>query len=267
MVVVRAHVETRQPMLYASLIVVWARCCPFCSCTAGRRCFAPMAAVVCRHMCLSMLVALAIVTPPRSAACANVPLQQAARSSTGWPCLSIVSPRHPARVPHTVDIACYALWSPLRYSAGFETDLVIKWRAATGTSAAGPMIKSTRPHPATCGISRECKRLSDRALLLQLRRAMDVNAQMWVNIDPKADRAKTRQVDDVEAAITAYPGCTTWTCSPSCATHHGSPDTHRMSMATVSCHSHQRQKRDPRRINPPSRRTIDESQGEISISA
>jgi len=107
-------------------------------------------------------------------------------------------------------IACFALWSPLERNmvpSFRETDLVIEWQGPPGTSlqamtrSTENLIRDLRQIP---GVQNAFANLG-RAVLCNCERAMDVNAgQVWVNIDPKADREET--VDAVEAAITAYPG-------------------------------------------------------------
>ena len=85
--------------------------------------------------------------------------------------------------------------------------MVIDWQGPPGTSLQA-MIRSTenliRDLRQIPGVQNAMP-ISDGRCFAICERAMDVNAgQVWVNIDPKADREAT--VDDVEAAITAYPG-------------------------------------------------------------
>ena len=218
MVVVRAMLETRRPMLYASLIVVLAVLPVLFMHSRSAAFFAPMAWAYIAAVSVSMLVAL-IVTP----AVAALLLGQAPLAPKG--------DRSPNRLAGLFDriagpvirapiaciaagvvaaIACYAIWSPLERNmvpSFKETDLVIEWQGPPGTSLQA-MTRSTE------GLIQDLKRIPGvqnafanlgRAVLCNCERATDVNAgQVWVNIDPKADYEAT--VDAVEAAITGYPG-------------------------------------------------------------
>jgi len=216
--VVRAMLETRRPMLYASLIVVLAVLPVLFMHSRSAAFFAPMAWAYIAAVSVSMLVAL-IVTP----AVAALLLGQAPLAPKG--------DRSPNRLAGLFDriagpvirapiaciaagvvaaIACYAIWSPLERNmvpSFKETDLVIEWQGPPGTSLQA-MTRSTE------GLIQDLKRIPGvqnafanlgRAVLCNCERATDVNAgQVWVNIDPKADYETT--VDAVEAAIIGYPG-------------------------------------------------------------
>ena len=218
MVVVRAMLETRRPMLYASLIVVLAVLPVLFMYSRSAAFFAPMAWAYIAAVSISMLVAL-IVTPALAAVLlANAPLTP----TGGWVINRLAMPfdRIVGRVIHAplacigacvvAAIACFALWSPLERNmvpSFRETDLVIEWQGPPGTSLQA-MIRSTenliRDLRQIPGVQNASANLG-RAVLCNCERATDVNAgQVWVNIDPKADREET--VDAVEAAITAYPG-------------------------------------------------------------
>ncbi len=219
LVIARAMLETRRPMLYASLIVVLAVLPVLFMHSRSAAFFAPMAWAYIAAVSVSMLVAL-IVTP----ALAAVLLAQCAAdldwrlgSSIGWPCLSIGLSSRVIHAPLAcigacvvAAIACFALWSPLERNmvpSFRETDLMIEWQGPPGTSlqamtrSTENLIRDLRQIP---GVQNAFANLG-RAVLCNCERATDVNAgQVWVNIDPKADREET--VDAVEAAITAYPG-------------------------------------------------------------
>ncbi len=218
MVVVRAMLETRRPMLYASLIVVLAVLPVLFMYSRSAAFFAPMAWAYIAAVSISMLVAL-IVTPALAAVLlANAPLTP----TGGWVINRLARPFDSivGRAIHAplacigacivAAIACFALWSPLERNmvpSFRETDLVIEWQGPPGTSlqamtrSTENLIRDLRQIP---GVQNAFANLG-RAVLCNCERAMDVNAgQVWVNIDPKADREET--VDAVEAAVTAYPG-------------------------------------------------------------
>jgi Cu/Ag efflux pump CusA len=218
LVVVRAMLETRRPMLYASLIgglavlpvlFMQSRSAPF---------FAPMAWAYIAAVSISMLVAL-IVTPALAALLlAHAPL--APRHD--WPINKlaklfdqIAGPVVRAPIACIVAgvvaaVACVPLLRSLERNmvpSFKETDLVIEWQGPPGTSlqamtrSTGGLIRDLRQIP---GVQNAFANLG-RAVLCNCERATDVNAgQVWINIDPKANYEAT--VDAVEAAITAYPG-------------------------------------------------------------
>jgi len=218
MVVVRAMLETRRPMLYASLIVVLAVLPVLFMHSRSAAFFAPMAWAYIAAVSVSMLVAL-IVTPALAALLlAQTPL--APRGDRPLNKLAGLFDRIAGPVIRApiaciaagvvAAIACYALWSPLERNmvpSFKETDLVIEWQGPPGTSLQA-MTRSTE------GLIRDLRQIPGvqnafanlgRAVLCNCERATDVNAgQVWVNIDPKADYEAT--VDAVEAAITGYPG-------------------------------------------------------------
>jgi Cu/Ag efflux pump CusA len=218
LVVVRAMLETRRPMLYASLIVVLAVLPVLFMHSRSAAFFAPMAWAYIAAVSISMLVAL-IVTPALAAMLlANAPLAQ----TGGWIVNRLARPFD--RIAGSViraplacigacvaaAIACFALWHALERNMVLsfrETDLVIEWQGPPGTSlqamtrSTENLIRDLRQIP---GVQNAFANLG-RAVLCNCERATDVNAgQVWVNIDPEADREAT--VDAVEAAITAYPG-------------------------------------------------------------
>jgi Cu/Ag efflux pump CusA len=217
-VVVRAMLETRRPMLYASLIVVLAVLPVLFMQSRSAAFFAPMAWAYIAAVSVSMLVAL-IVTPALAALLlAHAPLTpKGDRPMNRLAGLfdRIAGPVIRAPIACigagvVAAIACYALWSPLERNmvpSFKETDLVIEWQGPPGTSLQA-MTRSTE------GLIRDLRQIPGvqnafanlgRAVLCNCERATDVNAgQVWVNIDPKADYEAT--VDAVESAITAYPG-------------------------------------------------------------
>ena len=218
MVVVRAMLETRRPMLYASLIVVLAVLPVLFMQSRSAAFFAPMAWAYIAAVSVSMLVAL-IVTPALAALLlAQAPLTP----KRDWPLNRLAglfdriagpvirAPIACIAAGVVAAIACYALWSPLERNlvpSFRETDLVIEWQGPPGTSlqamtrSTENLIRDLRQIP---GVQNAFANLG-RAVLCNCEHATDVNAgQVWVNIDPKADRETT--VDAVEAVITAYPG-------------------------------------------------------------
>ena len=218
MVVVRAMLETRRPMLYASLIVVLAVLPVLFMQSRSAAFFAPMAWAYIAAVSVSMLVAL-IVTPALAALLlAQAPLAP----KRDWPLNRLAglfdriagpvirAPIACIAAGVVAAIGCYALWSPLERNlvpSFRETDLVIEWQGPPGTSlqamtrSTENLIRDLRQIP---GVQNAFANLG-RAVLCNCEHATDVNAgQVWVNIDPKADRETT--VDAVEAVITAYPG-------------------------------------------------------------
>jgi Cu/Ag efflux pump CusA len=218
LVISRAMLETRRPMLYASLIVVLAVLPVLFMQSRSAAFFAPMAWAYIAAVSVSTLVAL-IVTPALAAVLlAHAPLTP----KGGWvlnklagPFDQIVGPVIRAPIACIVAgvvaaIACVALWKPLERNmvpSFKETDLVIEWQGPPGTSlqamtrSTDGLIRDLRQIP---GVQNAFANLG-RAVLCNCERATDVNAgQVWVNIDPKADYEAT--VDAVESAITAYPG-------------------------------------------------------------
>lgn len=218
LVVVRAMLETRRPMLYASLIVVLAMLPVLFMQSRSAAFFAPMAWAYIAAVSISMLVAL-IVTP----ALAAVLLAHAPLTRTGsWAVNKLAglfdrilgpvirAPLVCIGAGVVAAIACYPLWRSLERDmvpSFRETDLVIEWQGPPGTSlqamtrSTENLIRDLRQIP---GVQNAFADLG-RAVLCNCERAADVNAgHVWVNIDPKADRETT--VDAVEAAITAYPG-------------------------------------------------------------
>jgi Cu/Ag efflux pump CusA len=217
-VVVRAMLETRRPMLYASLIVVLAVLPVLFMQSRSAAFFAPMAWAYIAAVSVSMLAAL-IVTPALAALLlAHAPLTPKGDrpmnrlaglfDRIGGPVIR--APIVCIAVAVVAAIACFPLWRSLERNmvpSFKETDLVIEWQGPPGTSLQA-MTRSTE------GLIRELRQIPGvqnafanlgRAVLCNCERAMDVNAgQVWVNIDPKANYEAT--VDAVEAIITAYPG-------------------------------------------------------------
>ena len=218
LVIIRAMLETRRPMVYASLIVVLAVLPVLFMQSRSAAFFAPMAWAYIAAVSVSMLVAL-IVTP----ALAAMLLAQAPLPPEGGSPMNNLA-RHFDRIGGPVvrapiacigagvvaAIACVAVWGALERSmvpSFKEADLLIEWQGPPGTSLQA-MTRSTE------GLMRDLRQIPGvrnasanlgRALLCNCERATDVNAgQVWVNIDPKADYEAT--VDAVEAAVAAYPG-------------------------------------------------------------
>src|SRR5262245_10643735 len=218
LVVSRAMLETRRPMVYASLIIVLAVLPVLLIQSRSASFFAPMAWAYVAAVSVSMAVAL-IVTPALAALLlAHPPLTAggdslmrrlarlfdriggpAVRAPIAWIGAGVVAA-----------IACVVVWGKLEpdmVPTFDETDLVIEWQGPPGTSLQA-MTRSTE------GLIRELRQIPGvrnasanlgRALLCNWERAIDVNAgQVWVNIDPKADYEAT--VDRLQEAVAAYPG-------------------------------------------------------------
>ena len=219
LVIARAMLETRRPMLYASLIVVLAVLPVLFMHSRSAAFLAPIAWAYIAAVSVSMLVAL-IVTPALAALLlAHAPLSTKGRSGPTDRLAGLFERfgRPIFRAPIAcigagvvAAIACFALWAPLERNivpSFKETDLVIEWQGPPGTSLQA-MVRSTE------GLIRDLRQIPGvqnafanlgRALLCNCERATDVNAgQVWVNVDPKADYEAV--VDAVEDAVTAYPG-------------------------------------------------------------
>jgi Cu/Ag efflux pump CusA len=210
--------ETRRPMLYASLIVVLAVVPVLFMQSRSAAFFAPMAWAYIAAVAVSMLVAL-IVTPALAALLlantapnvkSDAPIDRLAGifdrvggSVLRWPIACIGAGVVAA-------IASFAILTPLERNlvpSFRETDLLVEWQGTPGTSLQA-MMRSTE------GLIHDLKQIPGvqnananlgRALLCNCEHAADVNTgQVWVNIDPNAQYETV--VDAVEAAVTAYPG-------------------------------------------------------------
>jgi Cu/Ag efflux pump CusA len=218
LVLARAMLETRRPMIYASLIVVLAVLPILFMQSRSAAFFAPMAWAYIAAVSVSMLVAL-IVTPALAAMLlANIspntkgdgPIDRLAGrfdrvggTVMRWPVACIGAGLLAA-------IASFSLLRPLERNmvpSFKETDLLVEWQGPPGTSLRA-MMRSTE------GLIHDLKQIPGvqnahanlgRALLCNCEHATDVNSgQVWVNIDPTAQYETV--VDAVEAAITTYPG-------------------------------------------------------------
>lgn len=217
-VIARAMIETRRPVVYASLIIVLAVLPVLFIHSRSAAFFAPTAWAYIAAVSASMAVAL-IVTP----ALAALLLRHAPLTAAGGSLLNKLAglfdrvSRPVARAPIAcigagvvAAIACIALWrtlEPEMVPSFNETDLVIEWQGPPGTSlqamtrATEGLIRDLRQIPGV----RNASASLGRALLCNCERATDVNAgQVWVNIDPKADYEAA--VDAVQESVTAYPG-------------------------------------------------------------
>ncbi len=218
LVIARAMLETRRPMVYASLIIVLAALPVLFVHGRSAAFFAPMAWAYIATVSASMAVAL-IATPALAALLlANAPLN----SGVGSPMnkLAELFDRIVGRVARApipcigagvvAAIACVAVWGTLERDmipSFKETDLVIEWQGPPGTS----LQAMTRTTEGLIGHLRQIPGVRNasaslgRALLCNCERATDVNAgQVWVNIDPKADYEAT--VDAVEVSVNTYLG-------------------------------------------------------------
>jgi len=218
LVIARAMLETRRPMVYASLIIVLAVLPVLFMHGRFAAFFAPMVWAYIAAVSASMAVAL-IATPALAALLlAHAPLTPEGGSPMNKLAGLFDRINGPvARAPIVcigagvvAAIACVAVWGTLDRDilpSFKETDLVIEWQGRPGTSLQA-MTRSTE------GLIRDLRQIPGvrnasaslgRALLCNCERATDVNTgQVWVNIDPKADYEAT--VDAVEDAVTTYPG-------------------------------------------------------------
>ena len=214
----RAMLETRRPMLYASLIVVLAVLPVLFMQSRSAAFFAPLAWAYIAAVSVSMLVAL-IVTPALAAlflanfapnAKVDGPVDRLAGlfDRVGGPVIQWPVACIAAGV--VAAVASFALLTPLERNmvpSFKETDLLIEWQGPPGTSLQAMMrsteslIHDLKQIP---GVQNAHANLG-RALLCNCEHATDVNAgQVWVNIDPKAQYEIV--VDAVEAAVTGHPG-------------------------------------------------------------
>jgi Cu/Ag efflux pump CusA len=223
LVIARAMLETRRPMVYASLIIVVAVLPVLFIQSRSGAFFAPMAWAYIAAVSASMAVAL-LATPALAALLlAHAPLTPEGGSPRSNSLMNksaglfarIGGPV--ARAPIAciaagvvAAVACVAIWRTLERDmvpSFKETDLVVEWEGPPGTSlqamtqTTAGLLRDLRQIPGVRNASADL----GRALLCNCERATDVNAgKVWVNIDPKADYDAT--VDAVEAAVTAYPG-------------------------------------------------------------
>lgn len=218
-VITRAMLETRGPMVYASLIIVAAVLPVLFMQSRSAAFFAPMAWAYFAAVSASMAMAL-IVTPALAALLlAGATLTQGG----GSPVLNRVAglferigssvTRAPIAcigVGVLAAVACVAVWRTIERDmvpSFKETDVVIEWQGPPGTSlqamirTTGDLIHELRKIPGVQNASADL----GRAVLCNCERATGVNAgKVWVNIDPKANYEET--VHALEAAVTAYPG-------------------------------------------------------------
>lgn len=214
--IVAAVMEVRRPMLFATLIIVLATVPVFFMSGASAAFFEPLAWSYILAVIASMVVAL-VVTP----ALAVLLLSGATlgRQGTGLigrllGAYGRIAPRAmrsalPALVVALVAIpAGYAVWIQMERSlvpSFKETDVLIEWTGATGTSltamnrSTSALIKDLR---ALKGVRNAAAHIG-RAVLSD--DAADVNsAEIWVSIDPTVDYDDT--MDAMREAITQYPG-------------------------------------------------------------
>lgn len=218
LVLARAMLETRRPMLYASLIVALAMLPVLFMQSRSAAFFAPMAWSYIAAIAVSTLVAL-VVTPALAAVLfGNTPPSVGANGLTErlaglWDRICSAVVRRPIAcigAGVVAAVACFALWTPLERNlvpSFKETDLLVEWQGPPGTSLQA-MLRSTE------GLIHDLKQIPGvhnahanlgRAVLCNCERATDVNTgQVWVNIDPKAEYETV--VDAVEAAVASYPG-------------------------------------------------------------
>jgi Cu/Ag efflux pump CusA len=219
LVIAQAMRETRQPMVYALLIVVLAVVPVLFMHSRSAAFFAPMVWAYIAAVSASMAAALTATPALAALLLARVSLTPEGSSPVMKKLAGlfdrIAGPA--ARAPITcvgagvaAALACVAVWGTLELDmvpSFKETDLVIEWQGPPGTSLPA-MTRSTE------GLTHDLRQIPGvrnasatlgRAVLCNCERAMDVNVgKVWVNIDPKADYDAT--VDALEDAVTAYPG-------------------------------------------------------------
>ena len=217
--ITRAMLETRGPVMYASLIIVVAVLPVLFLQGRSAAFFAPMVWAYIAAVSASMAVAL-IATPALAALLlASAPLTPDGGSLVtnrlaglfdriGGPVTR--APIACIGVGVVAALACVALWRTIERDmvpSFKETDVVIEWQGPPGTSLQAmtrttqELIGELRKIPGVRNASADL----GRAVLCNCERAKDVNAgKVWVNIDPKANYEVT--VHALEAAVTAYPG-------------------------------------------------------------
>ena len=215
--IISAVMEVRRPMLFATIIIVLATVPVFFMSGASAAFFEPLAWSYILAVVASTVVAL-VATPALAVLLLDgapvvggngsgllVGLQGAyERVASG-----AVRSALPALVVAAVSIpAGYLIWTQMERSlvpSFKETDVLIEWTGATGTSLTAmnrsttALIKDLR---AIKGVRNAAAHVG-RAVLSD--DAKDVNsAEIWVSIDPAADYDDT--MDAMREAITQYPG-------------------------------------------------------------
>ena len=218
-VIVRAALEVRGPMLYATLIAVLAVAPVLFMQGLSAAFFQPLIWAYIAAVLASMAVALT-VTPalsmlllpstPLDVPAAAAPTRRLQRAYD-----RLIEPATWSPLPAYAFTAAAVLvgvlvWTHLERSmvpTFKETDVVIEWQGAPGTSLQAMDRVTTgllREIRAVPGVRNAAAHIG-RALLSQ--EVADVNAaEAWVSIDPKADYDDTMEA--IQAVVDTYPGVT-----------------------------------------------------------
>ncbi len=218
-IIVGAALETRGPMLYATLIIILAVAPVLLLQERSAAFFQPLIWSYILAVLASMLVAL-VVTP----ALAMLLLSNAALGENSGSLLTrrlqrlfdkVAGPAMRSPIPVYVLAAVSALatilvWSQLERSmfpTFKETDVVVDWQAPSGTSLPA-MTKVTsalmRDLRALPGVRNAAAHIG-RAILCNCNEAANVNsAEVWVSIDPGVDYDDT--LDAMREVVASYPG-------------------------------------------------------------
>ena len=216
-VIIEAGLETRGPMLYATLVILLV-CVPvFFMRGAAAAFFEPLIWSFILAVLASMVVALT-VTPALSAfLLVNAPLGERSSSvimgklHSAYNRVAETTMRSPVPAMLLALVAIpvgYLIWSQTEHSlvpSFKETDVLIEWTSASGTSldamnrATSALIRDVR---AIKGVRNAAAHVG-RAVLSD--DAADVNsAEVWVSLDPKADYDDTMEA--LREAVEGYPG-------------------------------------------------------------
>jgi Cu/Ag efflux pump CusA len=216
-VIVKAVLEVRGPMLYATLIILLAAVPVLFMRGPFAAFFEPLAWSYIIAVLASMVVALAVAPALSAVLLSNAPLAErsapavmsglqgaydrVAGSAMRSPILALVLAL--AAVP--VD---YLIWSQMERSlipSFKETDLLVEWTSSSGTSLHAM-------NRATSALMRDLRAIQGvRNVAAHIGRAVlsddgaDVNsAEVWVSVDPDADYEDT--LDAMREVVDGYPG-------------------------------------------------------------
>ncbi len=216
-VIGKAAVEVRGPMLYATVIIILLVMPILFMSGPAARFFEPLTWSYILAVVSSLVVALtitpalcvmllAVAGPGESATTGVVAGLQ--RIYNQWTGSGVNSPKMIYVVAGVAALAGYLIWTQMEHSmvpAFKETDVVIEWSGAPGTSlqatktTIASLIKDVRAIP---GVRNAAAHIG-RAVLSD--DAADVNtAEVWVSIGPEANYKATLAA--LEAAVDAYPG-------------------------------------------------------------
>ena len=217
-VIVKAALEVRGPMLYATVIVLLAAVPVLFMRGQSAAFFEPLIWSYILALLASMAVALT-VTPALSALLLSHAPRGKGRESTfviaalqrAYDKVAAVAMRSPLPayvIAGAAVFAGYLLWSQMERSmvpSFKETDVVVEWTGASGTS----LVAMSR---ATSAVMRELRAIKGvRNAAAHIGRAVlsddatDVNAaEIWVSIDPDADYDDT--LEAMRKVVDGYPG-------------------------------------------------------------